>query len=102
MALLRQELRVDGRSVSLVIDVGDGMPGGGVAAGTTRDLFGESVDVARACAARAASSFGTLSEAVRPDEVEVKLSLQLDGQLGPILTRGGEGHVELTLRWKLD
>ncbi|MFM7192735.1 MAG: CU044_2847 family protein [Microcystaceae cyanobacterium] len=34
------------------------------------------------------------------DEVEVKFGVKLSGQLGAVITVGGEASYEITLRWK--
>jgi len=34
------------------------------------------------------------------DEVEVKFGVKLTGQLGAVITVGGEASYEITLRWK--
>jgi hypothetical protein len=66
-----------------------------------RDVYADGLDLARRCAEQAASHFGGMAEAVRPDEIEVQLAIKLDASLGAVLVQSGaEAQLQVTFRWQ--
>lgn len=66
----------------------------------TRDIYEDGLLLARTLAARAADRLGDLGEGLRPDEIELQLSLRLDAELGAVLVKSGaEAQLQVTFRW---
>ncbi|MBF8271853.1 MAG: hypothetical protein HW380_958 [Magnetococcales bacterium] len=88
------------------IDADDGFLGGSSLANATyeraRDLFEEGVVLIQNCAEGLVEKIEAISRKTRPDEVEVKLGIKMDGKAGAVLvTVGGEAQLEVTLKWNL-
>ena len=67
-----------------------------------KDLLGEGVELARACAARFSSGLAQLPDGVTaPDEVELQLGITLDTELGALLAKATAGaQLQVTLTWR--
>ncbi|WP_428952349.1 CU044_2847 family protein [Streptomyces sp. cg35] len=106
----------NGRETPLYIEVDEVTPEDGldsVYGGLTRgnpaarvmeiahDVYDEGLDLARRCAAQAATKLAELGQGVRPDEVELQLAIKLDATLGAVLAKSGaEAQLQVTFRWK--
>jgi hypothetical protein len=65
-----------------------------------RDMLGDGVQLARACAQRFTAGLEELGESVAPDEVELQLGITLDAELGAILAKTKtSAQLQITLRW---
>lgn len=65
-----------------------------------RDVYADGLDLARRCARQAAERLQDLGEGLRPDEVELQLSIKLDAELGALLVKSGaEAQLQVTFRW---
>lgn len=65
-----------------------------------RDVYADGLDLARRCARQAADRLHDLGEGVRPDEVELQLSIKLDAELGAVLVKSkAEAQLVVTFRW---
>ncbi|MFD8306882.1 CU044_2847 family protein [Streptomyces sp. NPDC059690] len=63
-------------------------------------VYADGLDLARRCARQAADRFADLGEGLKPDEVELQLSIKLDAQLGAVLVKSGaEAQLQVTFRW---
>ncbi|MFF4116177.1 CU044_2847 family protein [Streptomyces sp. NPDC001714] len=116
MAIVRG-VATDGRDGPIYVEV-DGAPGGtggpdDVYLGidtrgnpaervleVARDVYADGLDLARRCARQAADRFADLGEGLKPDEVELQLSIKLDAELGAVLVKSGaEAQLQVTFRW---
>ncbi|MER7643527.1 CU044_2847 family protein [Streptomyces sp. NPDC126522] len=69
----------------------------------TRNVYEDGLELARRCAIEAARRFGDLGEGLKPDEVELQLSIKLDAELGAVLVKSGaEAQLQVTFRWATD
>ncbi|MEU9910829.1 CU044_2847 family protein [Streptomyces sp. NPDC051001] len=65
-----------------------------------RDVYADGLDLARRCARQAAQQLHDLGEGLKPDEVELQLSIKLDAELGAVLVKSGaEAQLQVTFRW---
>ncbi|MFC9430828.1 CU044_2847 family protein [Streptomyces sp. NPDC056987] len=66
------------------------------------DRYGDGLDLARRCASQAMRRLGDLGEGVRPDEIELQVSITLDagGGLPAVAAAGAEAHLQFTFRWQ--
>jgi hypothetical protein len=65
-----------------------------------RDVYADGLDLAKRCARQAAQQLGDLGEGLKPDEVELSLSIKLDAELGAVLVKSGaEAQLQVTFRW---
>lgn len=68
-----------------------------------KDLFGDGLALTRNCAAKVIESVTEMSDDIKPNEFEMKLSITLDSEAGvPMLAKAGaEAQMEVTMKWKL-
>jgi Trypsin-co-occurring domain 1 len=65
-----------------------------------RDLFDDGLDLVSNCAKRVSTGIESLDDKLRPDELELQLSIKLDAQVGAVLTKAGAGtQLQVTMRW---
>jgi hypothetical protein len=65
-----------------------------------RDVYSDGLDLARRCAQQASTRLRDLGKDVKPDEVELQLSIKLDAELGAVLVKSGaEAQLQVTFRW---
>ncbi|MFF4355195.1 CU044_2847 family protein [Streptomyces sp. NPDC001530] len=67
---------------------------------TAQDTYSDGLALARRCAALAARRFGELEEHLRPDEVELQLSIKVDAGLAVLVKSGAEAQLQITCRWQ--
>jgi hypothetical protein len=67
------------------------------------DLFSKGLTLSRDCAKEVIHSINQMSDAVKPNEFEVKLAIKLDSKAGvPYLVKlGAEAQMEVTMKWTL-
>ncbi|MFD1657841.1 CU044_2847 family protein [Streptomyces caeni] len=65
-----------------------------------RDAYTDGLDLARRCAAQAVRRFGELQEGVRPDEIEMQLSIKVDAGVAALVKSGAEAQLQITFRWR--
>ncbi|MCX5560681.1 CU044_2847 family protein [Streptomyces sp. NBC_00038] len=65
-----------------------------------RDVYGEGLDLARRCAAQAVRRFGELEEHLRPDEIELQLSIKVDAGVAALVKSGAEAQLQITFKWQ--
>ncbi|MEV0220155.1 CU044_2847 family protein [Streptomyces sp. NPDC050704] len=65
-----------------------------------RDAYTDGLDLARRCAAQAVRRFGDLAEDVRPDEIEMQLSIKVDAGVAALVKSGAEAQLQITFRWQ--
>ncbi|MFI0372599.1 CU044_2847 family protein [Actinomadura sp. 1N219] len=69
----------------------------------SRPVFTEAIALVRHCAEEVAAQFETMSEAGRPNEVELQLAVKVDGKVGAkIVELTSGGQLQVTLRWRDD
>ncbi|MCX5330652.1 CU044_2847 family protein [Streptomyces sp. NBC_00140] len=69
----------------------------------TRNVYQDGLELARRCAVQAARQLGDLGQGLKPDEVELQLSIKLDAELGAVLVKSGaEAQLQVTFRWTPD
>jgi hypothetical protein len=111
MAILVNTEELDGRALTIQVEVDDPEEAGGWG-GTregraqrvlesTRDVFGDGLDLAGACAARTVKSIEQTAEEIRPNEFEVQLAIKFDAEAGAVLAKVAAGaQMQVTMRWK--
>lgn len=67
---------------------------------TAQDAYSDGLALARRCAALAARRFGELEEHLRPDEIELQLSIKVDAGLAVLVKSGAEAQLQITCRWQ--
>ncbi|MGD1222267.1 CU044_2847 family protein [Streptomyces krungchingensis] len=65
-----------------------------------QDAYSDGLALARRCAVLAARRFGELEEHLRPDEVELQLSIKVDAGLAVLVKSGAEAQLQITCRWQ--
>jgi hypothetical protein len=66
-----------------------------------RDVFGEAMKLTRSCAKRVVESVKQMDEATRPEELEVKIAIKLDSEVGAVIAKASTGaQIEVTMKWK--
>lgn len=66
-----------------------------------RDVFGEAMQLTRSCAKRVVESVKQMEKETRPDELEVKLAIKLDSEVGAVIAKVNTGaQIEVTMKWK--
>ena len=107
---IREKLEHEDREIDILIEVDEeaeileyasyGTTRGGETKGVSR-VFKEGMALIRSCAEQVASTVRQVSEAARPEEVEIKFGVKLTGQVGAMIAKTGtEGNMEVTLKWK--
>ncbi|WP_225891465.1 CU044_2847 family protein [Streptomyces dioscori] len=64
------------------------------------DAYTDGLELARRCAAQAVSRFGELSDGLRPDEIEMQLSIKVDAGMAALVTSKAEAQLQVTFRWR--
>ncbi|MFF3749564.1 CU044_2847 family protein [Streptomyces sp. NPDC002018] len=64
------------------------------------DTYGEGLDLARRCASQAMRRLGDLGGGLRPDEIELQVSITLDAGLAAVVKAGAEAQLQVTFRWQ--
>ncbi|AVH61152.1 hypothetical protein C4B68_12990 [Streptomyces dengpaensis] len=65
-----------------------------------RDAYTDGLDLARRCAAQAVRRFEELEAGLRPDEIEMQLSIKVDAGVAALVKSGAEAQLQITLRWQ--
>ncbi|MFD4621433.1 CU044_2847 family protein [Streptomyces sp. NPDC058475] len=65
-----------------------------------RDAYTDGLDLARRCAAQAVRRFEELEEGLRPDEIEMQLSIKVDAGVAALVKSGAEAQLQITFRWQ--
>lgn len=65
-----------------------------------RDAYTDGLDLARRCAAQAVQRFGELDDRLRPDEIEMQLSIKVDAGVAALVRSGTEAQLQVTFRWR--
>ncbi|MGW2557919.1 CU044_2847 family protein [Streptomyces sp. NPDC001514] len=65
-----------------------------------RDSYTEGLDLARRCASQAMRRLGDLGEGMRPDEIELQVSITLDAGMAAVVKAGAEAQLQVTFRWQ--
>jgi Trypsin-co-occurring domain 1 len=112
MPIIESKNVVDGEEVAIYIEV-DNLPAAkspydNVRSGEASrviaaagDVFGEAMKLTQNCAKRVAHSVKQMDEAVRPEELEVKLAIKLDSEVGAVIAKASTGaQIEVTMKWK--
>jgi hypothetical protein len=67
----------------------------------TRDVFGEGLALARACAVRVAGTLGEIARESRPEELTLQLAIKLDSEIGAMIAKAGAGaQLQVEIKWK--
>jgi hypothetical protein len=68
---------------------------------SARDVFGDGMSLARACAKKAVNGIRLLDDQFRPEEFELKLAISLDSEMGAFIAKTSAGaQLEVTMKWK--
>ncbi|BAZ18138.1 hypothetical protein NIES4071_100210 [Calothrix sp. NIES-4071] len=112
MPIIQSTSIIDGEKVDIYIEV-DTIPpsdddevfrdSGERVVRVAKDIFGRGLDLSRSCAREVIQSINRMSDAVKPNEFEVKLAIKLDSKAGvPVLVKlGAEAQMEVTMKWTL-
>lgn len=112
MPIIQSTSVIDGEKVDIYIEV-DTIPpsdddevfrdSGERVVRAAKDVFGRGLDLSRSCAKEVIQSISQMSDAVKPNEFEVKLAIKLDSKAGvPVLVKlGAEAQMEVTMKWTL-
>lgn len=65
-----------------------------------RDAYGDGLDLARRCAVQAVRRFGELDDRLRPDEIELQLSIKVDAGVAALVKSGAEAQLQITFKWQ--
>ncbi|MEU0436590.1 CU044_2847 family protein [Streptomyces sp. NPDC006290] len=65
-----------------------------------RDVYTDGLDLARRCAAQAVRRFEDLDASLRPDEIEMQLSIKVDAGVAALVKSGAEAQLQITFRWQ--
>ncbi|WP_392962998.1 CU044_2847 family protein [Streptomyces sp. LN245] len=97
------EVESDPASGGLDLVYGDEDTRGGAArrvVEVARDAYSDGLDLARRCAAQAVRRFEELDASLRPDEIEMQLSIKVDAGVAALVKSGAEAQLQITFRWK--
>ncbi|MFE9248189.1 CU044_2847 family protein [Streptomyces sp. NPDC007088] len=64
-----------------------------------RNSYGPALDLAERCARQAAARFDALADGLRPDEVELQLSIRVEAGTVALAKATAEAQIQLTFRW---
>ncbi|MEU6921598.1 MULTISPECIES: CU044_2847 family protein [unclassified Streptomyces] len=64
------------------------------------DLYGDGIDLARRCAARAMRGLGDLGDGLRPDEIELQVGITFEAGMAAVVKAGAEAQIQITFRWQ--
>ncbi|MFS8198753.1 CU044_2847 family protein [Streptomyces sp. CWNU-52B] len=81
------DVKVRGRATQRVVAV-------------AHDAYTDGLELARRCAAQAVSRFGELTDDLRPDEIEMQLSIKIDAGMAALVTSKAEAQLQVTFRWR--
>ncbi|MEU4085569.1 CU044_2847 family protein [Streptomyces aureus] len=98
-------VEVEGEPVTGGLDLvyGDEDTRGGAArrvVEVARDAYSDGLDLARRCAAQAVRRFEELDASLRPDEIEMQLSIKVDAGVAALVKSGAEAQLQITFRWQ--
>ncbi|WP_247706633.1 CU044_2847 family protein [Streptomyces liliiviolaceus] len=65
-----------------------------------RDAYTDGLELARRCAAQAVGRFAELTDDLRPDEIEMQLSIKVDAGMAALVTSKAEAQLQVTFRWR--
>jgi Trypsin-co-occurring domain 1 len=69
----------------------------------TRDVFGEGLALARACAARVAETLEEITRESRPEEFTLQLAIRLDSEVGAVIAKASAGaQLQVEIKWRCD
>ncbi|WP_413758947.1 CU044_2847 family protein [Streptomyces sp. MMBL 11-3] len=87
LAAVYGDEEVRGRAVQRVVEV-------------AHDAYTDGLDLARRCAAQAVGRFAELTDDLRPDEIEMQLSIKVDAGMAALVTSKAEAQLQVTFRWQ--
>ncbi|MEU9185991.1 CU044_2847 family protein [Streptomyces sp. NPDC048484] len=87
LAAIYGDEEVRGRATQRVVEV-------------AHDAYTEGLELARRCAAQAVSQFRELTDDLRPDEIEMQLSIKVDAGMAALVTSKAEAQLQVTFRWR--
>jgi len=64
------------------------------------DAYTVGLELARRCAAQAVGRFAELTDDLRPDEIEMQLSIKVDAGMAALVTSKAEAQLQVTFRWR--
>jgi NTP-dependent ternary system trypsin peptidase co-occuring protein len=65
-----------------------------------RDVFDDGMKLVRNCAAHVVDSIKAMSDAIRPEEFELQLTIKLDSEVGAVLVKASTGaQMQVKLKW---
>lgn len=111
MPIVKNTEMIDGEEVTILIEVDEVVDSSNPyedlrgartdrVLATTRDMFGEGLELARHCARRTVDSIYQMEDRVRPTEFEIQLSIAFNSELGAVLVKANAGaQMQVTMRW---
>ncbi|MET9562624.1 CU044_2847 family protein [Streptomyces tauricus] len=87
LAAVYGDEEVRGRAAQRVVEV-------------ARDAYTDGLELARRCAAQAVGRFAELTDDLRPDEIEMQLSIKVDAGMAALVTSKAEAQLQVTFRWR--
>lgn len=108
---LKETLMKDGEAVEILIEVDEprsdqhrelsyGTLRGEDSTTVATRTFEKGMKLISTCAEQIAETVQRVSDAARPEEVEVKFGVKLSGEAGALIAKtGSEAHMEVTLKW---
>ncbi|WP_328494007.1 hypothetical protein OHS59_15625 [Streptomyces sp. NBC_00414] len=87
LAAVYGDEEVRGRAAQRVVEV-------------AHDAYTDGLDLARRCAAQAVGRFAELTDDLRPDEIEMQLSIKVDAGVAALVTSRAEAQLQVTFRWR--
>ena len=114
MAIVQSKSEIDNQEVTLYIEMEkppvakgpydqDQLRSGPLdkVAETARDVFGEGMSLIRNCARKAVEGVEKMDDAFRPEELELKIGVNLDSEVGAVIAKASAGaQIEVTMKWK--
>lgn len=68
---------------------------------SARDVFGDGLDLVRACAGRMSEMVAAMVADPRLDEISVQLAVKLDSEVGAMIAKASAGaQFQVELKWK--
>jgi len=99
--VINVEMDEPSRAKGVYEGVRDGSQVGNKVIVAARDVFGDSMQLARSCATRVVHDMKEVSSVERPDEFEVQFAIKLDSEVGAIIAKmGAEAQLQVTMTWK--
>ncbi|MDQ1036181.1 hypothetical protein QFZ75_002597 [Streptomyces sp. V3I8] len=87
LAAVYGDEQVRGRAAQRVVEV-------------AHDAYTDGLELARRCAVQAVSRFGEIADGLRPDEIEMQLSIKVDAGMAALVTSKAEAQLQVTFRWR--